>query len=63
MGDLKNTHASIQNKSGKILRTGITETGRESVEWVHLAQNRNKWQALVNTSKLSGSIKHGKFLE
>jgi hypothetical protein len=34
------------------------------MDWTHLAQNRDRWQALVNAGKkLSGPIKRGKFLE
>jgi hypothetical protein len=27
----------------------LREIGWESVEWIHLAENRNQWQGLVNT--------------
>jgi len=27
----------------------LTETGWEGVDWMHLAQDRNHWWALVNT--------------
>jgi hypothetical protein len=41
----------------------ILETGWESVDWIHLAQKRDKWQALVKAvMKLRGvsllAIKH-----
>jgi hypothetical protein len=26
----------------------LYEIGRDSVEWIHLAQDRDQWQALVN---------------
>jgi hypothetical protein len=25
------------------------EVGREGVDWIHLAQDRDQWQAIVNT--------------
>jgi hypothetical protein len=25
------------------------EVGQEGIDWIHLAQDRNKWRALVNT--------------
>jgi len=31
------------------IRMNIRETGLESVEWMHLAQDRNQWGAAVNT--------------
>jgi hypothetical protein len=31
------------------IRMDITETGCEGVDWMHLAQDRNQWQVLVNT--------------
>jgi hypothetical protein len=27
----------------------LRETGLESVDWMHLAQDREKWRAVVNT--------------
>jgi hypothetical protein len=30
-------------------RTDLGEIGWEDVDWIHLAQDRNQWQALVNT--------------
>jgi hypothetical protein len=27
----------------------VKETGREGVHWMHLAQNKDQWWALVNT--------------
>ena len=29
-------------------KTGLRETGWEDVEWINLAQDRDKWWALVN---------------
>jgi len=33
------------------------------VDWIHLAQDTNQWQAIVNTTKPSGSIKGGALLD
>jgi hypothetical protein len=42
----------------------LRETGREGVDWMHLAQDRDQWRALVNTgNKPSGSIKRREFLD
>jgi hypothetical protein len=27
----------------------FTETGKDDMDWIHLAQDRGKWQALLNT--------------
>jgi hypothetical protein len=27
----------------------LREIGREDVDWIHLAQDRNQWRAVVNT--------------
>jgi hypothetical protein len=34
---------------GRILNWIVREIGRKHVEWIDLAQNRNKWRAVVNT--------------
>jgi hypothetical protein len=31
------------------IRTDLMETGWEGVNWMHVTQDRNQWQALVNT--------------
>jgi hypothetical protein len=44
------------------IRMDPTEIGREGVDWIHLAQNRDQWRVLVNTvNELSGSIKGGEY--
>jgi hypothetical protein len=30
------------------IRMNLRETGREDMEWLHLAQNREQWRAVVN---------------
>jgi hypothetical protein len=38
------------------IRTDLGETGWKGVDWIHLAQNRNRWRAVVNeVMNLSGS--------
>jgi hypothetical protein len=32
----------------KIIRMDLREIGWEGVDWIHLAQDRDQWQALVN---------------
>jgi len=39
----------------------INETELQSVNWMHLAQDRSKWQALVNIVMPSVSIKYEEF--
>jgi hypothetical protein len=31
------------------IRTDLRVTGREGVDWIHLAQDRDQWQVVVNT--------------
>jgi hypothetical protein len=31
------------------IRINLSEIGRESVEWIHMAHDRDRWRALVNT--------------
>jgi hypothetical protein len=33
------------------------------VDWIHLTQDRDQWQALVNGNEHSGSIKLADFLD
>jgi hypothetical protein len=34
----------------------VSQSGQECVDWVHLAQDKDLWRALVNCRELSGSI-------
>jgi hypothetical protein len=44
------------------IRTDLKEIGWESVEWIHLAQDRDQWRAVVNTvMKLRVPYKAGNF--
>jgi hypothetical protein len=31
------------------IRIDLREVGREDVDWIHLAQGRDQWRAVVNT--------------
>jgi hypothetical protein len=45
------------------IKVDLGEIGPEDVDWIHLAHDRYRWRALVNTlTKPSSSIKGGKFL-
>jgi hypothetical protein len=39
------------------------EMGMEGMDWIHLADDRVQWQALMNTNELPSSIKSKNFLE
>jgi hypothetical protein len=43
------------------IKMDLQDVGRESVDWIDMAQDRDRWRALVN--ELSGSIKCGEFLD
>jgi hypothetical protein len=45
------------------IRTSLMEVGWEGVDWIHLAQDRDQWQAHVHGNEPSGSIKDGEFLD
>ena len=37
--------------------------GRWGMDWIDLAQDRERWQALVCVNETSGFIKYGEFLD
>jgi hypothetical protein len=42
----------------------LREIGFGDIDWIHWAQDRDRWRALVNTvNEPSGSIKCGEFLD
>jgi hypothetical protein len=61
MGELRNAHNILGKPEGKRtlrrtrrrwednIKMDLRETGMKDVDWIHLAQNRVRWWALVNT--------------
>jgi hypothetical protein len=62
MGELRNLHNILVGKPGgkrplgrsgnrreDNIRMDISETKWQGVDWMHVAQERDKWRALVNT--------------
>jgi hypothetical protein len=46
------------------IKMQVKERGWNIVDWIYLAQNRYKWQAVVGMElQHSGSMKCGKFLD
>jgi hypothetical protein len=31
------------------IKVGVKEIGREIMDWIHLAQDRDQWRTIVNT--------------
>jgi hypothetical protein len=64
MGQIRNAYAILVGKSEEKrpsrrprrrwednIRIDLREIGWEGVDWIHLAQDRDKWWAFVNTVK------------
>jgi hypothetical protein len=58
MGEMRNAYKTVAGKpNGKIprrrwkdnIKMSLREIGLEGVDWIHLAQDRDRCRALVNT--------------
>jgi hypothetical protein len=76
MGEVRGTYnILVERPEGRRLRRprrrwednikmDLRETGFGDVDWIHWAQDRDRWRALVSTAhEPSGSIKCGEFLD
>jgi hypothetical protein len=46
MGEMRNAHSSLVGKASGV---DLGEIGREGVDWVHMAQDKGQWRAVLNT--------------
>jgi hypothetical protein len=50
LGSLKGRGCSEElGLNGSFFYIDLRETGLEGVDWIHLAQDRDRWRTLVNT--------------
>jgi hypothetical protein len=73
MGEKKNTKFWSENLKKKPLgrprrrwediRMGLREVGREYVDWIHMAQDRDHWAACEHGNEPSVPRKGGGFLD
>jgi hypothetical protein len=45
----KRSHETPRHRRENNIEIDLRETGWGDMEWIHLAQDRDKWRALVNT--------------
>jgi hypothetical protein len=50
-------------RSQNNIKMDLKQIKYESVDWIHLAQDRDRCRALANSNEPSGSIEGGKFFE
>jgi hypothetical protein len=61
--NLKRPLRRLRHRWEDNIRMYLRETGWEGMDWIHLAQNRGQWQALVNmVMNLQVPSKVGNFL-
>ena len=62
-GKLKEgNHLEERGMDGRLILKLICEKRAGGMDWIHLAQERDKWQALANAvMNVPGSIKCGEF--
>jgi hypothetical protein len=49
---------------GDTIKMGLQEVGCVGMDWIGLAQDRDRWRALMNAAiNLQGFIKCGEFLD
>jgi hypothetical protein len=49
MGEMRNAYSILVGKPGGKRPLGRHGSRWEGVEWIHLAQDRDQWQVIVNT--------------
>jgi hypothetical protein len=50
MGEKRNAHRILVGKPvAKRNNMALRESGRTGMDWIHLAEDRGQWSALVNT--------------
>jgi hypothetical protein len=60
----KRTLGSPRRRWEDNIKMDLQEVGCGVMEWIELAQDRNRWRVLVTAvMKLSGSIKCGEYLD
>jgi len=63
-GDLRDgDHLEDPGVDVRVILKWIFRKWMRDMDWTDLAQDRDRWRALVCVNEHSGSIKHGKFLD
>jgi hypothetical protein len=58
----KETPGRPRRRWKDIVKIDLEEIGFQTVDWIHMAQNRDQWRAVMNTTALFGILSCSLFI-